>query len=446
MSSSSSGTGTHSGSAPLVRSSPVTKTNPYCIEDQSDKVKTFVDLHPPEPFETAKDFLKSLHFSQLPQAPETPDSARDLSALGFLTVANDIAKSIKDLRAHHLYFVFDFSLTTSDFFTLDFPNGSLLVFKNTQNKRHSGILDMTCRPNITAAFEHDWQEDSITSWPLIRLVGEQMSSSEGEKNAASYLYYLLLARPDLHVAQGLLTCNSGVMFLLGFGGDGIDKLSAKWNDEDLYKLLYAFIYRLYKPAHFADQSYVRADFDRETSGMTYTVRITLQDGTVNCPGFYPVYAGSPFRTRTHVLSNPSSEVLVKGQALTVLKDQLCLLKECFHEMSILNTIHGAGRVPGVVEAIHDETITTPVKSAGLCKRRLGLSESGSPFTSIPTPRKLLETLFDLLEGIYFESLLRYDLLTVCKYCGFCIPNAVSFIVISVRETCYLSKTRRVARR
>jgi hypothetical protein len=102
-SSSSSGTDTPSWPGPLVRSSPVTRTNPYCIENRPDEVKAFLDRYPPEPFETAKDFLKTLRFSDdlLPQASGTPDSTRDLSALDFLTVANDIAKSIKDLRAHH---------------------------------------------------------------------------------------------------------------------------------------------------------------------------------------------------------------------------------------------------------------------------------------------------------------------------------------------------------
>jgi hypothetical protein len=56
------------------------------------------------------------------------------------------------------------------------------------------------------------------------------------------------------------------------------------------------------------------------------------------------------------------------------------------------------RVPGVVEAVDSEIIGAPL-SPGRVKHRLGLRQTGSPFTSIPTAKKVLETLFDLLEGI-----------------------------------------------
>lgn len=81
---------------------------------------------------------------------------------------------------------------------------------------------------------------------------------------------------------------------------------------------------------------------------------------VNCPGFFPIYASSPFGTQTHVLSNPSSDVKVKGQPLMVLKDQLCRRGTRFDEWSILARIHGPEKVPGVVEAVHTETIDLPL--------------------------------------------------------------------------------------
>jgi hypothetical protein len=98
-----------------------------------------------------------------------------------------------------------------------------------------------------------------------------------------------------------------------------------------------------------------------------------------------------------VLSNPLSDVQVNGQDLTVLKDQLCRPGSRFNEQSILNHIHQPAKVPGVVEAVHSETIESPLLN-GRQKHRLGLRQSGSPFMSIPTVRKMLETLFDVLEG------------------------------------------------
>ena len=139
------------------------------------------------------------------------------------------------------------------------------------------------------------------------------------------------------------------------------------------------------------------DFDREDCQASYTVHITVGTQTVDCPGFRPIYAKNPFATRTHVLSNPSSRVSVEGKVLTVLKDQLCRTGKRFDELSMIDLVHRP-RVPGVVEAVYGETIPT-LGSSGRCRHRLGLQQSGSPFTSIPNPQKMLETLFDLLEGI-----------------------------------------------
>ena len=60
-------------------------------------------------------------------------------------------------------------------------------------------------------------------------------------------------------------------------------------------------------------------------------------------------------------------------------------------------IHQLAKVPGVVEVVHSEMIKMPLFKERR-KHRLGLQQSGSPFMSIPTVRKVLETLFDVLEG------------------------------------------------
>jgi hypothetical protein len=188
------------------------------------------------------------------------------------------------------------------------------------------------------------------------------------------------------------------VFLVGIGGNGIWQHTVEWKDKnDIYELLYAFIYRLYCPSHFADPSY-RTEFDEKTREVIYTVRIK----NVDYPGFRSIHARTPFETRTHVLSNPSSEVMpeVEGNdgPLTVLKDQLCRTGRHFDEQTILSKIHRPMRVPGVVEAVVGEVTDAPL-SPGREKHRLGLRQTGSPFTSIPTAKKVLETLFDLLEGI-----------------------------------------------
>jgi hypothetical protein len=272
------------------------------------------------------------------------------------------------------------------------------VFKDTEYKTPNGHVTGTrCRPDITAAFEEDWITDDRTNWALIRLAGEKASKGKSfetqMKNAATYLHYLLLARPDLLVAQGLLTTTSAVIFLVGTGGVGIRQLKVDWGNKNLYKFLYAFIYRLHHPSHFADSSYTRTGFNKETSEATYTVCFKKKE----YPDFRTIHARNPFATRTHVLSNPS---LTRGddRPPTVFKEQLCRTGRRFDELKILTKIHRVKNVPGVVEAVDGEIIEAPL-SPGREKHLLGLRQTGSPFTSIRTAKKMLETLFDLLEGI-----------------------------------------------
>ena len=286
-------------------------------------------------------------------------------------------------------------------FTLDFPGDDTLEFRDTGNKSPAGhVTDTMCKPDITVALESHWKDGvGVVPWPFIRLAGETASAGktrdEQRVQAISYLHYLLLARPDLYVAQGLLSSDNGVTFLFGIGGEGIRQFDVERKDKDFNKLLYAFIYRLYDPGNFADSSYIKTEFNDKTTA-TYTINIIDQGGTKECPGFYSIYARNPFATRTHVLSNPNFH---GGTHFTVLKDQLCRRGRRFTEVEILDEyVHKPEGVPGVVVAAYGERINHPL-SKERCKHRLGLGESGSPFMSISTLSKVLETLFDVLEGI-----------------------------------------------
>ena len=295
-------------------------------------------------------------------------------------------------------------------FTLDFPRKDLLVFRNTGNKALLGhVTDTECRPDIAAAFITDWTNET-THWSCAQLAGEQASKgknkSQQEQNAISYLHYLLLARPDLNVAQGLLIGSKKITFLLGIGGCGVYKLDVLWNDTELYKLLYAFIYPLYDSDDFADKSYIRTKTDWIDGTVAYTIRIKIPSNSpdsstgMDCTNFCAISAKNPFTARTHVLSNASFQGDVDGKALTVLKDRLCRAGTRFDEEMILSAIHEKGVVPGVVEAVHHETIRNRWSEVSKRdKHRFGLRQLGLPFMSIPTPRKVLEVLFDVLEGM-----------------------------------------------
>jgi hypothetical protein len=275
-----------------------------------------------------------------------------------------------------------------------------LVFKDMGYKSPPGhVMDTMCRPDITAAFEGHWK-NGVMPWPFIQLTGEMAFEGKTRDNqkiqVISYLHYLLLARPDLYVAQGLLFSSNKATFFFGIGGKGIQEFDVQWKDRNFNKLLYVFIYRLYEPGNFADLSYIKTKFDEEFTAQ-YTIKIAHRGGVKECHGFYSIYARNSFAARTHVLSNPNFKA--EGNDLTILKDKFCRVNRHFEELTILNEyVHKPEGVPGVVVAAYGEQIKLPL-SEGRCKHRLGLGESGSPFTSIPTLSKVLETLFDVLEGI-----------------------------------------------
>ena len=178
---------------------------------------------------------------------------------------------------------------------------------------------------------NDWGDNNTTLWPCIWLVSEKASEGkthkEQKRQAISYLHYLLLARPDLHIAQGLLASKSNLMFLLRIGGTGVHSFSVRWDGKGLHKLMYAFINYIYNPGDFTDPSYVKMVPNMKEGLVTYNVRITGANGVdgkpVTITNLCHTYVSNPFGTCTHILLNPNTEVLINGEPLAVIKDQLC---------------------------------------------------------------------------------------------------------------------------
>ena len=276
-------------SVSFFKSSPVGKVQPYFIQHKRDQVQTFDKSVQQLETLTSDAFLDDLRASNINFPSDIANSHPGLSMDDFCSRANDIAQTIKARREHRLLCIYLF-LTTHDF-SLDFPNGDLLVFKDTGNRTpNRSVMGTKCRPDITAAFKKDWIADDCKNWALIRLMGEKASKGKTRetqrRNAATYLYYLLLSRPNFLVAQGLLTTRGSVMFLVGISGVGIWQLEVNWDNKDLHKLIYAFIYRLYDPSHFADPSYARTKFNQETSEASYTIDFL----SYRFSGFHPIHA------------------------------------------------------------------------------------------------------------------------------------------------------------
>ncbi|KAG8961125.1 hypothetical protein FRC00_013191 [Tulasnella sp. 408] len=432
--------------APPSHSSPVTRIPRYFAEHKRDQVQAFAydeKLHKLQDFDSRDGFLDFLHGSgdkpiPLSSIPHT----KKWSQKTFLDAANTIATSIK----------------SEHFRTLD-----TLVFKNTEDKPPLGhVTDTGCRPDFIAAFDASFKKEKML-WPYIRLTGEDASKGktrdDQKRQAISYLHYLLLARPDLYVAQGMLTSKTGIVFLVGIGGHGIRSFAVRWSCKELTKLMYAFIFCLYRPGRFADPSYDIGHV--EDNQVTYNINIAIPaipgvDGVatdhqvVLCRDFLPIYAASPFATRTHVFSNPNSEVTISNKRLTVLKDQLCRVGTRFDEHEILKRVHSRQekvsgvevpgveeekvpgveeekvpdveeekvpgveeeKVPGVVEAVYNAVIQLPSVGEPIQreKYRLGMGQYGDPFMTIPNVKVMLEVVFDILEGavVVIEDLICAD--------------------------------------
>ncbi|KAG8897836.1 hypothetical protein FRC01_011153, partial [Tulasnella sp. 417] len=224
------------------RASPIQKDR-FLAGHRLDQVQRYgydQETHRKTDFGNADDLFKFLGTPAFDELPKVNFEKR-VEKADFFTKANSMSRSIKEKF---------FEESPSD------P----VVFKDTEHKVPRGhVTNTRCKPDITAAFERDFDSSDTTLWPCIRMAGEWASKGstqeDKERKAISYLHYLLLARPDLYVAQGMLASEDKMLFLVGIGGFGIRRLEILWNDNELPKLLYAFIYRTYDPGHFADSSY-----------------------------------------------------------------------------------------------------------------------------------------------------------------------------------------------
>lgn len=281
------------------------------------------------------------------------------------------------------------------------------MFKYTGCKQFRGhVTDTKCQPDYAAAFDDHW-EDGTTLWPRIRLVGGKASIGSSvdyrNKQATSYLHYLLLARPDLHVAQALLISEAGIRFLFGIGGKGIRSFDVPWDSKELYKLIYVFVFCVYEPGDYAETTYVAMDREQDKNFVTYTMHIVTKevDGVetegIDCPGFIQVHASSPFETRTHVLLNPQSKLTIRGKRLTAQRPIVPFwnsIQRARYPCPYSRTRECTWRRGnGLSESVHDSVLVNFREM-----RRTGLRQPGRPFSTLSTLQQVLETSYDILES------------------------------------------------
>ena len=279
----------------------------------------------------------------------------------------------------------------------------MLVLKYTESKTPSHHdSDTRSRPDYTMAFEKNWEGDRI-SWPLIELVGEKASAGDNEPDLKNltYLHYLMTARPDLNVVLGFLTTSTGITFYVAVQGTSPTRHSPiAWGAKDLPQLMFAFIYRLYRPGEWAKRNWSRertkVPRQRTLGPCTGTFKIsltTLAGQKILSPGWRSEYSSNPFQTRTHVLVNVHSDITIDGKRVTVIKDQLCKNTR-FTEKEIYDQIHGDGPVPGVAQPVF---YAKSQVSDSRTRYITGLHEYGRRILTVKTVDEMLRTVYDVLE-------------------------------------------------
>ncbi|PPQ82395.1 hypothetical protein CVT25_008356 [Psilocybe cyanescens] len=279
-----------------------------------------------------------------------------------------------------------------------------LVFKSLGDQAQpKHVRNTQCKPKVVAAFRDDWRHNGqVYAWPLIQLTGEITTSEEESTNTqrkshvATYLHYMILARPDLYVAHGLLVDDSTVTFFAGITGQGIIDIQLDFDNERLPSLLYALIDHIYNPGKFKDNRYeIKFNLQLQECEYTLLLETTVPGETRKCPKFRATYADNPFGTTTYIFA-ASEPIMINNMPLRIVKDQYCHVT-LFSEPEILKHIHEEDETPGVVKLIYDEEWEIPVPSNHRVKRRLGFSQQGDPFMSIRTVRAMLEAAYDILE-------------------------------------------------
>ncbi|KAJ8522828.1 hypothetical protein ONZ45_g657 [Pleurotus djamor] len=324
-------------------------------------------------------------------------------------------------------------------------NEDLIVFKKTGAITPPGhITDTESRPDITAARKKYWfdgrsppkkpgfvtdeEETYHCPWPCVSLAAEEISSSDSalaqQRHAITYLDLLLLSRPDLRGAFGLLTTHKTATLFFGIGGFCVKHFSFRWGTDHLAKAMSALVYLLYHPGYW-QQTSIRLDRYERSNAFCY-YEITFQkplscvdepsaqgnvrpDLELQCPNFVHRSAQCTFGSRSHIFvfrppSDAAQPPRFQDKPIRVIKSQLVREEEGQYEPDFLRKVHDPD-VPGVVHltCYTYQSITVPSLADRKTKRHvlLGLEEEGHLFMQIASPQDMLMNAYNYLETTRF---------------------------------------------
>jgi hypothetical protein len=222
------------------------------------------------------------------------------------------------------------------------------------------------------------------------------SYEQRQKQAVTYVLYLLEARPDLVSALGLLVERDGLDFFF-CNADEIKKLSLT-RKEDFMPLLRAIISYLNE----GQTKNCDSTLCRRKGEVLFNVSVPNGSTSLGASAgpltFYEScflrYSHDPFGRRPSVfIYEPKNNVA----AIRVIKDQYIRKSRRWSEKDILTKIHANGTYPAVVRMCFSGEITK-ARCGDRIRVRICLQDYGTDFLSLKTPRDVIYALYDLLEG------------------------------------------------
>jgi hypothetical protein len=244
------------------------------------------------------------------------------------------------------------------------------------------------------------EDEDKLSWGLIEMaIGYHSSGKTHErclKKVATYVMYLLEARPDLVSALGLLVERDHIDFFF-CNVEEINRLSLS-KEEDYIPLLSAVM----KYLNGGQKKNLDSTLSRVPGTVLFDVSVPNGSTSLGAVGgpqtTYPScslrYAHDPFGRRPSVfIYEPKNNVA----AIRVIKDQYIKKNRRWTEKDILDKIHADGTYPAVVRMCIFGKITEATCGDRI-RVRICLQDYGTDFLSLKTPRDVVYAPYDLLEG------------------------------------------------
>ncbi|KAF8174547.1 hypothetical protein BJ912DRAFT_44745 [Pholiota molesta] len=316
-----------------------------------------------------------------------------------------ISSKYKDYKKDFCTYMYDISKKMHE----EVNAGDMIYFVDVESRsllQHPTGSD--CRPDSVAVRS---MLDSI-HWSdveaAIEIQSEGTNATDGPRQAMSYAYFLLQARPDRVAVQGMYVDSVGVTLFIVSCTEIKRTPRLPLKKAASVQLLYAFVKRLYDPLPFMVDPTIRKQ-GRDDKGRTlFNIDLKIpgpSPATITCKNYYIFDLAPSGGQRTHVFVNLKEPTIVEDKPVHVIKDQYRRGDRRFSEKDVIDHIHSGGDVPGIVRIVYAEQVYrgdgSVVSSGRREKTRICMADFGKHMMDVETPKEALMTIYDLLEATRF---------------------------------------------